>query len=524
MEENLHLRVGKASELKDKKDKILFRLFEMAPAVLSFGTLFLLIFLSWAKPSWVAYFVIVFVVYWLVKTIYFSFYLRSCYKKMKENEKTNWIEKLNQVDLKDNSLGISSWKDLYHLVVLPMYKEPLEIVRETFVALDKNDYPNEKMIVVLACEEKARESVQQTAEAIEKEFGNKFFKFLVTWHPDNIPGELMGKGSNETWSVKQTKEKIIDVLNIPYKSIIFSAFDIDTVVYEKYFSCLSYYYLTTPKPTRTSYQPIPLFLNNLWQAPLLSRIFSFSSTFWQMMCQERPEKLITFSSHSMSFNALVDIGFKQTNVVSDDSRIFWQCFFYYKGDYKTQPLYYPISMDANVAKNLFKTLINIYKQQRRWAYGAGELPYFTLGAIKDKTISLKKKLSLGFMLWEGHWSWATNSIILFLFGWLPLLLGGESFSQTLVSYNLPQTTSKILTVAMVGLMTSFYFSVLLLPTQKEKIKKSKYFTLAFGWLLTPIVLVLFTAIPALDAQGRWFLGKYMGFWPTEKIRKQTEKK
>jgi len=438
---------------------------------------------------------------------------------MRENEKIDWISKLNGLKIENCKLEIKKWNDIYHLVVLPMYKEPLEIVRESFNALVNNDYPKEKMIVILACEENAKKDVENTALTIEKEFGNKFFKFLITWHPLNIPGELAGKGSNETWAAKKAKEQIVDSLQIPYKNIIFSSFDADTAIALKYFSCLAYHYLTSKNPTQTSFQPVPLFLNNIWQAPLLSRIFSFSTTFWQMMCQERPEKLITFSSHSMSFNALVDVDFKQTNVVSDDSRIFWQCFFHYKGDYTVQPLYYPISMDANVAKSLVRTLINIYKQQRRWAYGVGEVPYFMLGVFKNKNISLSKKISLGFTLWEGHWSWGTNSIILFLFGWLPLVLGGSKFSQTLISYNLPQVTSRILTIAMLGLLGSIYFSILLLPPKQKKHSRFRYVIFAISWLLTPIVLMFFTALPSLDAQARWMLGRYMGFWPTEKIRK-----
>lgn len=513
-----YLSVGKATDLKNKKDKALFRLFEIMPGVLSFGTLFLLIALSYFQPVWVSYFIIIFAIYWLVRTVYFSFYLSATYKKMRQSEKANWIEKLNGLKLQDNKLEIENWNEIYHLIVWPMYKEPVEIVRDSLQSLLKNDYPKDKMIVVLACEEKARKDVEVTAQIIEKEFGDKFFKFLATWHPDNIPNEILGKGSNETWSVKRTKDLLIDPLEIPYKNIVFSSFDIDTVVPQSYFSCLTYYYLTVKNPTQTSFQPVPLFLNNIWQAPLLSRIFSFSTTFWQMMCQERPEKLITFSSHSMSFNALVDIGFKQTNVVSDDSRVFWQCFFRYKGNYSVQPMYYPISMDANVADNSWKTLINIYKQQRRWAYGVGETPYFILAAIKDKEIPFGRKFSLGFMMLEGHWSWATNSVILFLFGWLPLVLGGVKFSQTLVSYNLPLITSRIMTVAMIGIVASIYFSIALLP-KPEKNAKRKYFSLIVGWIITPIILVLFTAIPALDAQLRWMIGKYMGFWPTEKIRK-----
>jgi len=378
-----YLRIGRASDLKNKKERIFYRFLEMFPGLVSWTILFLIIFLSWKQPFWISIFIMVFVIFWFLRTIYFSVHLWSGYQKMSENEKTDWMSKLN---------GISNWRDIYQLVVVPMYDEPLAVIKDCFNSLDECDYPNKKMIVVLGCEERAKDKVQASVEQIEKEFGNKFFKFMITWHPNNLEGEISGKGSNETWATKMAKEKIIDPLKIPYEKIIFSPFDVDTVVYPKYFSILTYRYLTTEKPTRTSFQPIPLYTNNIWQAPAFSKIFAFSSTFWHTMNQGRPEKLITFSSHSMSFKALVEVNFKQTNVVSDDSRIFWQCFLQYDGDYRVEPLYYPISMDANVAKSFFRTLYNIFKQQRRWAYGVADIAYFLFGFSKNKKIPFKKKL------------------------------------------------------------------------------------------------------------------------------------
>ena len=187
------------------------------------------------------------------------------------------------------------------------------------------------MIVALGFERRERERVMKIAEDIKKEFKDKFFKFLITCHPEDIEGEIAGHGSNGTWITRIAVEKIIDPLNIPYENVVCSSFDIDCCVPSNYFAILTYCYLTTEKPLRTSYQPIPLYLNNIWQTPPVSRIFSWSATFWQAMNQERPEKLVTFSSHSMPLKALIDVNFKQTNVVSDDSRIFWQCFFEYDG-------------------------------------------------------------------------------------------------------------------------------------------------------------------------------------------------
>jgi cellulose synthase/poly-beta-1,6-N-acetylglucosamine synthase-like glycosyltransferase len=509
MEDKGYLRIGRASDLTDFKDRLLYRILEILPGFMSWGVLVLVILLSKYRPLWISIFIIVFVVFWFFRTLYFSLHLWSGYRQMAENESINWMERLRK---------IRNWERIYHLIVIPMYEEPLEVVRDNFLNLLKSDYPKDRMIVVLAAEEKTREKVENTVSAIEKEFGSKFFKFLATWHPSGLFNEIPGKGSNETWAARKAKD-IIDSLNIPLENVVFSSFDVDTCIYPKYFSCLTYNYLTAEKPTRTSFQPVPLFTNNMWQAPTISKIFSFSSTFWHTMNQERPEKLITFSSHSMSFKALVQIGFKQTNVVSDDSRIFWQCFLYYDGDYYVKPLYYPVSMDANVAKNFFKTILNIYRQQKRWAYGVGDIPYFLYGFLKNKKISLKRKISLTVEVVEGHFSWATAPIMIFLLGWLPLIMGGPEFSQTIMSYSLPKVISRIMTVAMMGLVSSIYLSFILLPPKPPEYGKLKYLVLALSWLIFPFMMIFFGSLPALDAQTRLMLGRYMGFWATEKVRK-----
>ena len=520
MDKDYYLKLGKANDLKDPKERLLFRLFEIFPGALSLTVLFSAVILSYFKPLWVSIFIIIFVVFWFLRMVYFTFNLLSGYKKMDDFKKINWINMLDSLPkIQYGIKGIDNWDNIYQLVIIPMYKEPYEVVRGAFDSIAKTDYPKKIMIVVLACEERAKgQAVNETARKIEKEFGSMFFKFFITWHPKNIEGEIAGKGSNETWAAKKAKE-LIDELKIPYKNILFSSFDADTCIYPKYFSCLAYHYLTVKNPLRTSYQPVPLYINNVWQAPALSRIFSFSSSFWHTMNQERPEKLVTFSSHSMSFDPLVEVGFKQTNIVPDDSRIFWQCFFKYNGNYKVEPIYYPVSMDANVAENTFKTILNIYKQQRRWAYGAVDIPYFLFGFIKNKEIPFKRKASLGLELIGGHLSWATASILIFALGWLPLYLGGKEFSHTLISYNLPIIIGRIMTISMVGLIVSIYLSFILLPPRPLKYARHKYITFLLGWILFPLSTVFFTSFPALDAQIRLMLGKYMGFWVTEKVRK-----
>jgi len=45
------------------------------------------------------------------------------------------------------------------------------------------------------------------------------------------------------------------------------------------------------------------------------------------------------------------------------------------------------------------------------------------------------------------------------------------------------------------------------------------FSMVFQWLLLPVTLIFFGALPALDAQTKLMSGKHLGFWATEKLRK-----
>jgi len=511
--EKYYLKLGKATDLKSPKERWLYRAFEILPGALAWLTLLSIIFLSWLKPIWIALFIIGFDVYWLLKTIYFSFHLRAGYNQMKKQMAIDWLEKLK-------SLTNQDWQKIHHLIILPMYQESLTVIKSTLQAIVNSTYPKNKMIVVLATEERAGQAAQKTAQTIKKEFGQYFYKFLITVHPQDIVGELAGKGANSTWAARQVKKEIIDPLKIPYQDIIVSCFDIDTQVYPQYFSCLAYYYLTTEEPTKTSYQPIPIYNNNIWQASCLSRVVASSGTFWQMMQQQRPERLSTFSSQSISFQALFEVDFWPTNMVSEDSRIFWQNLLFYNGHYRTIPLHYPVSMDANLAPTFFKTALNIYKQQRRWGWGVENIPFLFFGFWKNRKIPWSKKFHWIWIQLEGFWSWATNALLIFLLGWLPLFLGGQKFNVTLLSYNLPRVTRTLMTLAMIGLVGSAIYSTLLLPRWPKEYSlirvPLKYLGVIIQWILLPFTILIFGCLPGLDSQTRLMLGKYMGFWVTPK--------
>ena len=489
----------------------MYRLLEILPGTLVWITLIGMVLASVYAPAGAAIFIILFDTYWLLRTATLSSYLIFTFRKMRENLKINWLEKTKEIE---------GWERVFHLVLLPMYKEPYELVRETFNSLLKGDYPKEKIIIVLGTEERAGEEALMVAKRIEQEYGGKFHDFLVTSHPFNLEGEIPGKGSNQAWMAKEVKREIIDKENLDYEDILVSVFDVDTQVYPGYFGRLTHAFLTTEDRQHTSYQPIPLFNNNIFEAPVFARVVSLSATFYQMMQQARPENLATFSSHSMPFKALVEIGFWHKNVVSEDSRIFWQCYLHYNSNWRVIPLAYPVSMDANVAAGFWRSMRNVYKQQRRWAWGSENIAYVITSFIKNKEIKLRKKLYWTFHKLDSFYSWATASILIFALGWLPLLLGGSEFNQSVLSYNLPAITQNVMGLAMLGILLSAILGVILLPPKPEWFKPHHYLLYLIQWILLPVTMILLGGLPAIDAQTRLMLGGRfrLGYWVTPKRR------
>lgn len=503
-----YFSVARAEQLTGS-DRVLYRTLEIIPGFLSWATLLGTILLSFFTPLAAAYFIIAFDLYWLLKNVYLSIHLRYNWKRIKYNISLDWAK----------MLAAMKYEHISHMIILPFYKEGFEVVDQSVGALLHTQYDKKKMIVVLASEESGGKEAEVVAKAIERKYADKFGFFLTTVHPKNLPNEIPGKGSNISFAAEKARLLILDKHKISYESVIVSAFDVDTVAYKQYFLCLTWHFLTEPDPYKVSFQPVPFYNNNIWEAPALSRVVAASSTFWQMVQQERPEKLSTFSSHSLSFKSLYEIGYWQKNVVSEDSRIFWNLFLAHDGDYRVVPISYPVSMDANLAPSFWQTMRNVYKQHRRWMWGVENIPYTIFGFIKNKKIPLGKKIRIAAVQIEGFWSLSTNPIMIFFLGWLPVVLGGYHFNTTVLSYNLPFVTRNLMIVAMLGLVLTAVIFMSFLPPQQEKKKRFAKMYMVLQWVLVPFTIVVFGAFPGLDAQTRLMFGKYLGFWVTPKHRK-----
>lgn len=549
----------------NEEEKKTQRTLEIIPGILTWVTLLGMPIFSFFLPVWVAVFIILFDIYWIHRTIFISAYSVSAYKKLTRGKNIDWwglcqniheplvyadslssrVKSLKKTLKESNGMSffqkrkikkeigllkseikevsrledikeqIWDWRKIVHVVMLPTAGEPASVIEPTIQAIKDSNFPNRQIIILLATEEREPEEKRLAkVNYLQDKFKGVFRDFLVTTHIV-AEGEMKCKASNATFAARELK-KYLEKRNIDFKKVVFSNFDCDSVCHKEYFAALTYQYIIDPKRLQRSYQPIPMYHNNLWDTNAFVRVIVTSSSFWHMFQSTRKE-MVTFSSHSEPFDTLAKVDFWPVNMISEDSIIYWKCFAYYDGDYQVTPIYLPISLDAVLADSYWQTIKNQYFQKRRWAYGIENFPIIMRSIWKNKKIKLKKKLKIAFEMLEGHHSWATAPFILAFLGWLPLIFGGSEFNESVLAHNLPFITRGLMSLAMLGLIISMSLSFLLMPSRPKKYSRWKYLNMVFQWILIPVIAPTLGAMPAIDSQTRILIKKYFTeFWVTPK--------
>ncbi|MFA6252697.1 MAG: glycosyltransferase family 2 protein [Patescibacteria group bacterium] len=503
----------------EQKNYYYYRILEIIPGLLVWTTFIVAIVLSFLAPIWGIYFIIAFDLYWVLRLSYMWIHLIISWRKYRRAIKIDW-----QKTLKDEC---PTWNDYYHIIFLPTAGEPQEIIDTTLSKLSQVKYDTKKFIVVLAGEGRFAEHFRPIADYVTKKYEPYFHKIIITLHPSNIEGDVVGKGSNLYYAGHEVK-KYIDANNYDYKKLIVSTFDIDTITHPQYFSYLTYLFLTHPDPYHASFQPMAFYHNNVWESDIVTRVVANSTTFWLLTELSRPSRLFTFSSHSMSWQALVDIGFWQNNIVTEDSRIFLQCLIHYDGNYKVEPMLIPVSMNTVYVGHFWRSVKNQYKQMRRWAYGVEHFPYMVWHFKNNKKIPLAVKLRYTWNQTEGVYSWATAPVLITLMGWLPLKIAEHQALTTVTAQNAPFIMENLMRLGLFSVITIALMGVIILPPMPLHLKSKflakyfRYILMLLQWFIIPFSMILFGSLPAIDAQTRLMLGKYMGFWVTEKKLKKVD--
>lgn len=478
------------------------RLFEILPGSIAWFLLFLPIITALISPKSFTILMIFFISFWLVKTFIMSYRLIIGYINFRRDRKINWRGKLDELIPKDE------WRKIYHLVIVPTYKEDYVILKSSLDSVAESNFPKENIIYVLATEERDKDRAEEYSKRLEKEYKNSFKLFTSIMHPKDIPGEVVGKGGNITYAAKAMLS-YFDKEKIPYENVVVTTMDADHIMDKKYLADLTYKYVTDSDPIHKSFQPLPMFFNNIWDVPMVNRLIAMGSSFWQLIVTTRPSRLRNFSAQAQSLEALKRVDFWSTKTIVEDGHQFWRTYYKFNGRHEVVPLYTPIYQDAVLAENFVDTMKEQYLQKKRWSWGVSDIPYVMEHTIHNRNIPFFDRWANALILWESHISWSTTSMILATSAWIPVFLS-HNFRNDILAYTFPFVYTRILIIAWIGMIVTLVISTLLVPPYRGK---KPFRRIVLDWILTPIVLpisnIAFSSIPAFESQTRLMLGKYL---------------
>ncbi len=484
------------------------RALEILPGAVSWS---LILFPFWGSlivPDLVAYYVIIFAVYWLYRSVTMSVLAIMAHLKIQAAMRYDWLAEITQT-------YAGKWNQVHHCVVIPTYQEPLGTLQRTLTSLAEQSFPRKNLHIMLSFEEREGTAALEKAKQLKKEFGNVFGNLWTTLHPD-IKGEVKGKSSNTAWGAKVAKKHMVDEQGLPIESITISSEDADALFHKHYFAAVTQDFLSCEKPYNVIWQGSIVFYNNIWRVPAPVRVLAAMFSVIQMHVLMRRDRLINFSTYTTTLKHVHEIGYWDTDVIPEDYRLFFKSYFAKKGDFEVHPIFLPIYADAAESSTWWGTMVNQYEQLKRWAWGVSDDAYIIKGYLMakeapffDKTIRVLKTI-------EDHFLWPVNWFAITIAAFLPPLLN-ENFNRTILGKTLPQVTSTLLTFSLVAMVVIFIIDAINRPPRPNRRNPLSYILQPLEFLLFPIIGFFFSALPGIDAHTRLMLGKYLEYRVTEKV-------
>ena len=542
--------MSESLEIPQGKRTPLYRFLEILPGLISYGAIILLFLLSWLDPVIGSIYLFAIIAATLVKAVAVAYRTVQGYGVIKRAGRVDWAGRLQDLETPHDSYerlrgeNNSSYhfdqhlenlkmmatmqneypkpSEIYHVVIMTAYDEGPEVLGPSIEAVKDTTFPNDKIIFVLAYEERGGEAMASTAKSLAAKFQGTFKDFLLVKHPDGIPGEIIGKGPNLTYAGHYVAQ-YIKTAQLPIKNIIVTSLDSDNRMAPKYLDSVAYEFVTHPNRQRLSYQPVSLFMNNIWDAPAPSRIIAVSNSFFNVISTMRPHALRNFASHSQPLEALEAMDFWSKRTIVEDGHQYWRSLFFFHGDYTVLPIRIPIYQDAVIDETFWKTIKAQFIQVRRWYYGASDVAYVGVrlfASRKNRIMPFWQLFPKFWRLLDGHVTLAILAPIVAFGGWVPMIMNLSS--HTMVAYSIPNIVGVVETFASIGLIISILVSFRILPKRPAKYRKGKNILMIVQWVLMPITSILYQSLAAFYSQTRLMLGKYMEkFDVTKKVVKTT---
>lgn len=488
-----------------KYDRQTTRILEIIPGLFSWSLIAFPLMGSFFIPEVVAYFIILFNIYFFFKAAHLGINSVRSYRRIRMSEKINWYEKGKAEKLDIDKVN--------HILIIPVSTEPYSILERTLKHLAGQELPTKNIFLCIATEERSPAG-EGHAQKLKEEFGQLFGRFWITKH-QLVAGEIVGKSSNMAFAARYIQNELMKD-NTNKDLLTLTSCDSDVALHPKYFSNLAYKFLKNEERYNTFWQGALVFYNNIWRVPVPVRVVNTIYSIAQIADLMRPASMFNYSTYSASWKMIEKAGFWDVDVISEDWHLFFKSFFSHNGKINLEPIFLPLLADAAEGHNYWQSLKSLYSQNRRWAWGATDIAYAIKEFISHPRVEKQNFFFRFLRALEQHILWPVNWWLLTLGATVPPLVN-ESFKNTVLGHNLPVFSGLILTTSTIFMVSVITIDWLLRPPRPIDYQKRYLPSNILQYLLMPITSFLFNALPGMEAHTRLILGKRLEYRPTEKI-------
>lgn len=505
-----------------------YRFFEILPGFLSWTLILLPLILSLINVTVAVFFILGYLLVFFVRSIAYTTRALAGYRTMKKHMKLDWHGLAADVEagkVTDTKLERPKWHadnlkrhnekvmageafkphELTHAVIIATVDESREVLEPTIQAVLGSDFDAKRIVLVMAYEGRAGKKAEARVKELVELYGPKFRHAMAVRHPAGVPGEIVGKGANITHAGRALK-KYLEKEKLDPAKVVVTTLDADNRPDPRYFAMLNYVYCVAPDPLKASYQPLPMFTNNIWDAPTLMRVIATGNNLFYIVTTQRPHLSRNFSAHAQSMRALIDMDFWSVRTIVEDGHHFWRSYFHFDGDYRVYPLSIPIYQDAVLAEGYWRTIKAQFIQLRRWTYGASDVAYVASKGFFHKNKAPRfDVVAKFFRLLEGHVTWATGPLLIYFAAFIPPLI----HPQNLAANQLPLIVSRVQRIGILGLMATIYVCLITLPPRPERYKRHRHVFMFTQWIFLPVTSVAYGCLAAFNSQTRLMTRRYL---------------
>jgi Glycosyl transferase family group 2 len=491
------------------------RLLEILPGALTWTVLLLPVVVAFAirlnDPTklWILGLgAVVLDVYWFGRTALTVRAVSRSLRVLQRTEDIDWWARCKELEPAE---GFPRPDQVVHCALIPTYTERYEVLRATVAALAEQNYPEQQRICAIITRE-TDAGGWENVDHLREEFGHHFRAFIHIKDP-LLPGIVVGKSAAMAYGGPVLKQAC-DEMGLDPSHTVVTDLDSDYRLHPQYFAYITHEFCTTDDQLTSIWQPIPVFLNNLWRVPAAVRVMATAATQWQMFLHQNPHRLVMFSSYTTSMRLLADVGYWDSDVIPEDSRFFWKSFFRFGERLHVRPAFMRVFGDAPRARNYASTHASQYNQIKRWAWGASDVPYVTLRMLEHPEIPLRLRARRYMNLVFNHLTWTTLPMLLFFGGALPALIDLD-YSLTTEAFWIGTLTAGILTFTLLNTLVLIRVDSSMCPKPADwPWWRRRYAELQL--FLYPVVGLALSVIPALEAQTRLMFGAYLEYTVTDK--------